>query len=75
MWSAYLRAARLDEAAAAVLLARAVRFAGARLVQSAYEHTQEATVLSDRVVDSLVVARELLLAPEAARVARLGLAA
>ena len=75
LWSAYVRAARLDDAAATALLTRAVRFAGARLVQSAYEYTQEATVLSDRVVDSLAVARELMLAPDAARVARLGLAA
>ena len=75
LWSAYVRAARLDGAAAAALLTRAVRFAGARLVQSAYEYSQEATVLSDRVVDSLAVARELVLAPEAARVSRLGLAA
>jgi hypothetical protein len=52
-----------------------VRFAGARLVQSAYESSQEATVLSDRVVDALAVARELVLTPGAARVSRLGLAA
>lgn len=75
LWSAYVRAARLDADAAAALLTRAVRFAGARLVQSAYEHSQEATVLSEDVVNSLAIARELVLAPEAARVSRLGLAA
>ena len=75
LWSAYVRAARLDAGAAAALLTRAVRFAGARLVQSAYEYSQEATVLSDRVVGTLAVARELVLAPAAARVSRLGLAA
>lgn len=75
LWSAYVGAARLDDAAAASLLERAVRFAGVRLVQSAYEHTQEATVLSDRVLSSLVVARELVLAPDAARVSQLGIGA
>jgi aminoglycoside phosphotransferase (APT) family kinase protein len=74
LWSSYVRAARIDDAAAAALLTRAVRFAGARLVQSAYEYTQEATVLTERVADSLAVARELLLAPGVARVARLGIA-
>jgi len=73
LWSAYVRSARLGEAAAASLLTRAVRFAGARLVQSAFEHTQEATVLSDRVAGSLAVARDLVLAPEAARGVRLGM--
>ena len=75
LWSAYVRAARLDDAAAAALLTRAVRFAGARMVQSAYEYAQEATVLSERVVGSLAIARELVLAPAAARAARLGIAA
>ena len=43
------------------LLERSVRFAGARLVQSAYEHTQETTVMSARVVRLVGLARELLL--------------
>lgn len=60
LWHAYVRAAGLDDRAAARLLERSVRFAGARLVQSAYEYTQEATVMSSRVQRLVALARELL---------------
>ncbi|HEV2774339.1 MAG TPA: phosphotransferase [Solirubrobacteraceae bacterium] len=72
-WRAYVRVQGLDEPAAATLLARSVRFAGARLVQSAYEHTQETTVMSALVVRLVELARELLLEPSAAGAARLGI--
>ena len=64
-WAAYVRAARLDEPAAARLLERSVRFAGARLVQSAYEHTQETTTMSERIVRVVGLARNLLVAHDA----------
>jgi aminoglycoside phosphotransferase (APT) family kinase protein len=60
-WRAYVRARGLDERAAARLLERSVRYAGARLVQSAYEHTQETTVMSRRVARVVELARALLL--------------
>ena len=63
-WRAYVRTARLDAPAAAALLERSLRFAGARLVQSAFEHTQETTVMSARVGRLVALARELLLAPD-----------
>ena len=73
-WRAYVRARGLDECAAAELLARSVRFAGARLVQSAYEHTQETTVLGARVAQIVRCSRDLLLAPAANGAVRLGIA-
>jgi len=73
-WRAYVRAARLDERAAAARLERSLRFAGARLVQTAFEHTQEATVLAPAVQRIVRLGRELLLAPDGAR-DRLGLGA
>ena len=75
LWRAYVRARALDERAAAELLERSVRFAGARLVQSAYEHTQETTVIGARVTPVVDLARDLLLEPAAAGAARLGIAA
>ena len=63
-WRAYVRAAGLDAPAAAALLERSVRFAGARLVQSAFEHTQETTAMSARVGRLVALARELLVAPD-----------
>ncbi|MDP1849233.1 MAG: phosphotransferase [Solirubrobacteraceae bacterium] len=74
-WSAYVRARGLGEPAAARLLERSVRFAGARLVQSAYEHTQETTVLDERVGRIVALACELLLCDERAAAMALGLRA
>ena len=71
-WRAYVRARGLDERAAAGLLERSVRCAGARLVQSAYEHAQETTVLSPRVAAVLRLGRDLLVEPGAAGLARVG---
>jgi len=73
-WRAYTGAAGLDERAAARVLDRSLRFAGARLVQTAFEHTQEAAVLEARVARLVRLGRELLLAPHAAR-DRLGIGA
>ena len=52
-----------------------MRFAGARLVQSAFEHTQETTVMSARVERLFALARELLAGDPRAAAARLGLGA
>ena len=60
LWDAYVRARRLDEPAAAQLSERSARYAGARLVQSAYEHTQETTGLTERVRRLVALARDLL---------------
>lgn len=74
-WAAYVRARGLGERAAAELLERAARFAGARLVQTAYEHTQERTRLGAEVGRLLELARELLVDPGAATVGRLRIGA
>jgi aminoglycoside phosphotransferase (APT) family kinase protein len=71
-WSAYARARGLGAPVAARLLVRSVRFAGARLVQSAYEHTQETTVLDERIERVVALARDLLLADDHVARAALG---
>jgi aminoglycoside phosphotransferase (APT) family kinase protein len=60
-WEAYARARRLRHSDKARLLRRARRFAGARIVQSAFEHTQEVSALGDDVVRDIAAARALLL--------------
>jgi aminoglycoside phosphotransferase (APT) family kinase protein len=73
-WRAYVRARDLDERAASRLLVRAVRYAAARLVQSAYEDTQETARMTARIADSLQVGRDILLAPRDAAAGLLGIA-
>jgi hypothetical protein len=75
LWRAYVRTAGLRPPAADELLERAVRFAGARLVQSAFEHAQETTVLSARAERLFALAGELLTGDPRAAAARLGLTA
>ena len=74
-WAAYVRARGLGEPAAARLLERAVRFAGARLVQRAYEHTQELTRPDERVERIVELARDLLVSDAGAARAAAGLGA
>jgi len=62
-WRAYARARGLGHGPAAQLLVRAVRYAAARLVQSAYEHTQETALMSAHVAYSLQLSRDMLLRP------------
>ena len=62
-WRAYLRARALDERAAARLLVRAIRFAGARLLQSTFEHTQETPHVTGRVTAGAALGATLLSAP------------
>jgi aminoglycoside phosphotransferase (APT) family kinase protein len=66
LWRAYAVARALDAQRAGDLLVRALRYAGARLVQSAYEKTQETGLASGRVARGLELGRDLLLAPRAA---------
>jgi aminoglycoside phosphotransferase (APT) family kinase protein len=73
-WRAYADARRLLGAAAGALLERAVRFAAARLLQSAYEKTQETGRDSERAARAVTLARELLLEPRAACAQLLGIA-
>jgi len=73
-WRAYVRARDLDERAASLLLVRAVRYAAARLVQSAYEDTQETARMNARTADSLQVGRDILLTPRDAAAELLGIA-
>lgn len=75
LWRAYAGARRIDGAPADELLARAIRYAAARLVQSAYEKTQETGLMSDRVARGLALGRDILLAPRAAAGELLGVAA
>ncbi len=60
-WRAYVRARRLETLAAQRLLERSWRYAGARLVQTAYEHTQETVALGARVERIARLGSELLL--------------
>ncbi len=67
LWRAYARARGLSGRPAEQLLARSVRYAAARLVQSGYEDTQEAGCLTARIGSALRLARGLLLEPDALR--------
>jgi len=73
-WRAYVRARALDDTAAAALLRRAGGFAAARLLQSAYEKTQESGVATARVGWRLALSRQILLSGPAEASDLLGIA-
>jgi aminoglycoside phosphotransferase (APT) family kinase protein len=73
-WRAYVRARGLDEGPSSQLLLRAVRFAAARLVQSAFEQTQDMALMSARVAYSVQLSRDMLGRPRAAATDLLGIA-
>lgn len=75
LWRAYVATRRLEEDAASRLLQRSVRYAGARLVQTAYEHTQEVRAMSAGVADDLRTARDMVVSPDDAVTRLLGVAA
>ena len=75
LWRAYAASRALAAPQADELLVRALRYAGARLVQSAYEKTQETGLASERVARGLELGRDLLLAPREACADLLGGAA
>ena len=74
LWRAYVRARRLGGPQAEELLERSTRYAGARLLQSAFEHTQEARAAGDRVAVNARLGRALLVEPGAAGAELLGIA-
>ncbi|RMH22855.1 MAG: aminoglycoside phosphotransferase family protein [Acidobacteria bacterium] len=73
LWRGYKSSARLPSPAAAELLARAVPFSAARLIQSAYELAHDATALPAPSVMLLQVAANLLRDPAAGQVELYGL--
>jgi aminoglycoside phosphotransferase (APT) family kinase protein len=75
LWRAYAQARKLEAAAAAELVERAIGYAGARLVQTAYEHTQEVRVMSVATGRDVQVGRRMLVAPREAVTELLGVAA
>jgi hypothetical protein len=72
-WSAYERTAHLDSAKSMKWLMRAVSFAAARLLFTAFEATQMAPALDSRVVLHLQLALNILSRPTEAAVHLLGL--
>ena len=72
-WRAYTDARQLDDGAAARELIRAVRFAGARLIQSAFEATLMMQQLTSSTVLHLQLALNVLQRPEAAAAQLMGL--
>jgi aminoglycoside phosphotransferase (APT) family kinase protein len=73
-WRAYADARELEGEARSGLLGRAVRFAPVRLVQSAYEHTQHAAMLTANVLVALQLALNILQRPAEACRRLLGIA-
>jgi aminoglycoside phosphotransferase (APT) family kinase protein len=73
-WQAYVRARRLDDASTAHELIRAVRFAGARLIQTAFEASQMMQQLTSSTVLHLQLAFNILERPDAAAGQLMGLA-
>jgi aminoglycoside phosphotransferase (APT) family kinase protein len=72
-WLAYRDAAGETEQESAARLVRSVAFAGARLVQTAYEAAQMSQTLTSAIVLHLQLAHNILLRPEDAAVRLLGL--
>lgn len=73
LWLAYRHASELDDAAAREQLLRSVRYAGARLIQSAYEAGVQATALHNQPVMLLQLSDNVLRDPEGACVELLGI--
>lgn len=72
-WDAYAGAACLDDLGADRALLRAVRFSGARLVQTAFEQSQFATSLTGTTLCIVQVAINVLRRPHEAAVRLLGI--
>jgi hypothetical protein len=71
-WEAYARTMQLDDAASRERLLRAVRFAAARLVQTAFEQMQDCLQLTANMEGMLQVSWNILERPEAAATQLLG---
>jgi aminoglycoside phosphotransferase (APT) family kinase protein len=72
-WAAYRKRAMPDKAEWPVVLDRSVRFAAARLIQSAYEIAQDAPVLPNPSVVMLQLAANVLEDPDSAQLHLLGI--
>jgi Ser/Thr protein kinase RdoA (MazF antagonist) len=72
-WREYRRSFPLGADEGAGFLSRAVRYAAARLIQSAYERAQGAAVLPNQSVVSLQLAANILADPDAALLHLLGI--
>lgn len=72
-WHAYVKARRLDDGSAAREMLRAVRFAGARLVQTAFESAQVMPQMMSSTALHLRVAFNVLQRPMEAAVQLMGL--
>ncbi len=72
-WHAYVDARHLDDASAARDMIRAVRFAGARLVQTAFEAAQMMQQVMSSTVLHLQLAHNVLQRPQEAAVQLMGL--
>ena len=68
MWQGYLNSAEPEVGEATALLARAVTFSAARLIQAAYEMSQDAARLTTQAVLVLQISANLLSEPEVAQV-------
>jgi serine/threonine protein kinase len=62
-WAAYVTERRLESEQAPTELARAVSYSGARLLQTAYEHTQSAQEMSAEIVGLVQLALNVMARP------------
>ena len=72
-WSTYVRQMNLDHSLADQWLLRAVRYAAARLVQTAYEHLQSSSQLTGNSICLLQLSLNMLRRPREAAVLLLGI--
>jgi Ser/Thr protein kinase RdoA (MazF antagonist) len=72
-WEAYVRTMQLDVAASQRWLIRAVRYAAARMLQTAFEHLQHATRMTGPVLRLLQVSANMLEQPREASIHVLGI--
>jgi hypothetical protein len=72
-WRAYVRGLGLNQAAACEWLIRAVRYAGARLIQTGFEQMQFSTRLAGNVVCMLQLSLNIIKRPQEAAVHLLGI--
>jgi hypothetical protein len=72
-WQAYVAAAGLDAVTARAWLSRAVRYGAVRLIQTAFEQSQPAALLTANAVAFLQLSFNILQRPEEAAVHLLGI--
>jgi aminoglycoside phosphotransferase (APT) family kinase protein len=72
-WQAYAHRMELDPATATQWLLRAVRYAAARLIQTAFEHAQTASYLMGNIAGLLQLSFNILRRPQEALIHLLGI--